>query len=143
MRVFLRYVNPVLAVLVLVICLVAASTERRSDRLTYWGFFKDPIQVYFLGKGIFCSAALFLLGKLVEQVMLLAASVPSRQPQHSSHEAEGRGRAPGSMACSGWGRHLPSAAASPPEEGRNPTPDPSTGKPRKGRANHQFSDGGL
>jgi hypothetical protein len=86
MRVFLRYVNPVLAVLVLVLCIVAASTEATQRRLTFSGFFRDPFQVYFLAKGIFCSAALFLLGKLVEQLLLLAARASSMQPPQSAQE---------------------------------------------------------
>jgi hypothetical protein len=61
---FLKYVNPLLALGVLVICLISAST---NDDKEFVGFFGDPFQTYFLAKGIFCSTALFLLGKLVEQ----------------------------------------------------------------------------
>lgn len=64
---FLRFINPVIAVAVLVICLISASTEEKDKGLEYVGFFKSPIPTYFLAKGLFCSTALFLLGKLVEQ----------------------------------------------------------------------------
>lgn len=66
---FLRYINPLIALAVLVICLISASTEEKNDGLQYTGFFKSPIPTYFLAKGLFCSTALFLLGKLVEQGM--------------------------------------------------------------------------
>jgi hypothetical protein len=93
---FLRYINPVIAVLVLVICLISASTKvvdpppPRPDQfadpssanpgqtLGFSGFFKEPMQVYFLGKGIFCSTALFLLGKLVEHMILLSGSFAAK-----------------------------------------------------------------
>jgi hypothetical protein len=88
MRFFLHYVNPILAVIVLVICLVAASTSAGGDHLTYSGFLKDPLQTYFLAKGIFCAAALFLLGKLVEHVMLIAPSAVSREAQHNADDDE-------------------------------------------------------
>ena len=79
MEFFLRHVNPVLALTVLVICLISASTD---DGMDYVGFFEAPIPTYFLAKGIFCSTALFLLGKLVEQNMR-ANREPSncRRPQ--------------------------------------------------------------
>ena len=72
MRFFVRYVNPVLALAVLVIGLISACTNGKSDVLTYSGFFKDPIQVYFLAKTIFCSTALLLLGWLVELLSRVA-----------------------------------------------------------------------
>jgi hypothetical protein len=75
MTFFLRYVNPVLALAVLVICLISACTQESGGALSYVGFFKGPIPTYFLAKGIFCSTALFLLGKLVEQK--LAAERPA------------------------------------------------------------------
>jgi hypothetical protein len=74
---FLRYINPAIAVLVLIICLISACTDRKEGTLEFSGFFRDPIQVYFLGKAIFCSTALFLLGKLLEQVILLVSTLSS------------------------------------------------------------------
>jgi hypothetical protein len=63
---FLTYVNPLLAIVVLVICLISASVDNESGSWDYAGFFKGPIPTYFLAKGIFCATALFLLGKLLE-----------------------------------------------------------------------------
>ena len=65
LRFFLRYINPVLAVIVLVTCLFAASV----DDGTYGGFFHGGIPTYFFAKGIFCATTLFLLGNLVEHMM--------------------------------------------------------------------------
>lgn len=66
---FLKYINPLLALIVLGVCLVAAATGENGDSLRYVGFFKSPIPTYFLGKGIFCAAALFLLGKIMERLL--------------------------------------------------------------------------
>lgn len=63
---FLKYFNPLLAVVVLAICIFAASTSYDNNSLEYTGWFKDPIQTYFLAKGLFCAVAIFLLGKVVE-----------------------------------------------------------------------------
>jgi hypothetical protein len=67
MRLFLRYINPLLALAVLLFCLLAASTDEGSK---YTGFLGGPFQIYFLAKGIFCSVALLLLGKVVEFQMV-------------------------------------------------------------------------
>ncbi len=69
MKFFLRFVNPILALTVLVICLVAASAHGVQGKFTYVGFFQDPFSTYFLAKGIFCSTALFLLGKITERAI--------------------------------------------------------------------------
>jgi hypothetical protein len=61
MRFFLRYVNPCLALAVMVICFLSTMEDGEFH------FFEEGIPTYFLAKGIFCSTALFLLGKLVEQ----------------------------------------------------------------------------
>lgn len=63
---YLKYVNPLVALLVLGICLFAASVGKNDGQLVYAGFFKDSMLTYFLAKGIFCSTAVFLLGKFVE-----------------------------------------------------------------------------
>ncbi len=73
---FLRYVNPCLALAVLVICLLAAVGNKDGN----FQFFEDAIPTYFLAKGIFCSAALFLLGKLVEQGMPTRLRPPRAEP---------------------------------------------------------------
>ena len=69
MNFFLRFVNPILALTVLVICLISASTDFDQGKLVYKGFFIGPIPTYFLAKGIFCSTALFLLGKITERAI--------------------------------------------------------------------------
>jgi hypothetical protein len=64
---FVRYVNPVLCIVVLVICLIAGTTNTEPNPWIYHGPFHGEIPTYFTGKAIFCAAVLFLLGKLVEQ----------------------------------------------------------------------------
>ena len=48
---FLKYVNPLLALIVLGVCLMAGSTGENRDSLKYVGFFKSPIPTYFVAKG--------------------------------------------------------------------------------------------
>ncbi len=65
---YLRWVNPVVALAVLVLCLIASATDL-GGRVQYKGFFHENIGTYFLAKGIFCAAALFLLGKILERII--------------------------------------------------------------------------
>ena len=81
MRFFLRYVNPLLALTVMVICFFSATGDR-DGTLT---FFEDNFCAYFLAKGIFCGTALFLLGKLVEQG--ISPSSPRAQPPNDVAES--------------------------------------------------------
>jgi hypothetical protein len=68
MKFFLKYVIPMLALAVLVLCLMAASLDRKDGEVVIRisEAFQGGIPTYFIAKGIFCSAALFLLGKLAE-----------------------------------------------------------------------------
>jgi hypothetical protein len=66
MKFFLKCVIPALAVAVLVLCLVAAFLDKGVMKISE--AFQGGISTYFIAKGVFCSAALFLLGKLTERL---------------------------------------------------------------------------
>jgi hypothetical protein len=59
---YLRWVNPVVAVLVLLICLYAATVDTGDFELSL--IIDGSFPTYFVAKGIFCSVTLFLLGKI-------------------------------------------------------------------------------
>ncbi|WP_145049724.1 hypothetical protein [Lignipirellula cremea] len=70
---YLRYLNPVLALLVLVICVYAGTVDEGQ----YKGLFQEPIGSYFAGKGLFCALAICLLGKILEVLLRLASRLPA------------------------------------------------------------------
>ena len=63
MKTYLRVINPVVAALVLVLCLWAASHD--EGRFKPESIFAGGIPTYFVAKGLFCSATLMLVGKIV------------------------------------------------------------------------------
>ena len=62
MKIYLRFVNPVVAILVLLLCLWAAMNDNGFKPK---GLLEGGIPTYFFAKGLFCCSALILLGKLV------------------------------------------------------------------------------
>jgi len=63
MKTYLRTVNPVVSVLVLLLCLWAAMNG--DNGFKPMDMFKGGIPTYFVAKGLFCSSALFLMGKIL------------------------------------------------------------------------------
>jgi len=63
MKTYLRIINPTIAILVLLLCLWAAMNGDNGFQPR--GMLKGGIPTYFVAKGLFCSAALFLMGKIV------------------------------------------------------------------------------
>jgi len=63
MRTYLRIINPIVAAIVLLFCLWAATFDgghfKPSEVL------KGGIPTYFVAKGLFCSSALFIIGKIL------------------------------------------------------------------------------
>jgi hypothetical protein len=89
---YLRYVNPLLAVVVLVVCLFAGTTDGASGGVNYIGFFREPVQSYFIGKGIFCGLALFLLGKVAEVMLAIRDRVQRYDSQRAKYLTRLAGR---------------------------------------------------
>ena len=63
MKTYLKIVNPIVSVLVLLLCLWAAMNG--DEGLRPIGMLKGGIPTYFVAKGLFCSSALFLMGKIL------------------------------------------------------------------------------
>jgi hypothetical protein len=68
MKTYLRIVNPIVALLVLLLCLWAAAFND-SGNFKPLGMFAGGIPTYFVAKGLFCSSALFLVGKILSVMM--------------------------------------------------------------------------
>ena len=62
MRIYLKYINPIISVLVLLLCLWAAMND---DGFKPRAVIQGGIPTYFVAKGLFCSAALFLVGRIL------------------------------------------------------------------------------
>jgi len=62
MKFYLKYVNPVVALFVLLLCVWAASTID-NGKINFYGTFIGGFGTYFFAKGLFCSASLFIAGR--------------------------------------------------------------------------------
>lgn len=62
MKIYLKYINPILAVLVLGLCLWAAMNDNGFKPRA---MIEGGIPTYFVAKGLFCSASLFLVGRIL------------------------------------------------------------------------------
>ena len=63
MKTYLRIINPVVAALVLLLCLWAAMFD--EGQFKPLAFVKGGIPTYFIAKGLFCSSALILIGRIL------------------------------------------------------------------------------
>jgi hypothetical protein len=63
MKTYLNIINPAIAVVLLLLCLWAAMNGDSGFRP--WDMLKGGIPTYFLAKGLFCSSALFLIGRIL------------------------------------------------------------------------------
>lgn len=80
LRFYLKFINPAVAIVVLAICIYAATVDIDRNNgvydIEYMGLFRENIASYFFAKGIFSATAIFLLGKILE---LLLDAVRSRE----------------------------------------------------------------
>jgi formate-dependent nitrite reductase membrane component NrfD len=67
MRFYLKIVNPIISLLVLIICLYSGTFENGNFDIHL--AINGGIPTYFLAKGLFCCSALFILGKILEKMM--------------------------------------------------------------------------
>ncbi len=63
MKTYLKIINPIIAVVVLLLCVWAAMNG--DDGFKPMGMLRGGIPTYFLAKGLFCSSALILVGRIV------------------------------------------------------------------------------
>ena len=66
MRTYLRIFNPLIALLVFVLCSFAAMKEDKDKPIVIGNVVAGGIPTYFFAKGMFCGVALILLGKILE-----------------------------------------------------------------------------
>jgi len=65
MRFYLKWINPAVAVVVLAFAVWASLTANDSGAAVVQ-IVKGGLGSYFFAKGLFCSSALFILGKILE-----------------------------------------------------------------------------
>jgi hypothetical protein len=78
MRTYLRIINPLVSVIVLALCFYAATVEKGTfdpDLVVGGG-----IPTYFVAKGLFCSSALFILGRVLLNMLDRAEGRNGREP---------------------------------------------------------------
>ncbi|MBZ5614645.1 MAG: hypothetical protein LAO23_11600 [Acidobacteriia bacterium] len=63
MKTYLRIINPLVALVVLLLCLWASMNG--DNGFQPLGMLRGGIPTYFLAKGLFCSSALFLMGRIL------------------------------------------------------------------------------
>ena len=66
MRTYLRIFNPLIALLVFILCSFAAMKEDKDKPIVLGSVMMGGIPTYCFAKGIFCGVALLLLGKILE-----------------------------------------------------------------------------
>jgi hypothetical protein len=67
MRIYLKVVNPAIAVIVFLLCFWAAIWDKSSFAL--YGMVAGGMTTYFFAKGIFSASAVFILGKILLQIL--------------------------------------------------------------------------
>jgi hypothetical protein len=68
MKLYLKFINPALAFLVFCWCTYSASREDPKKQIELANIIGGGIPSYFFAKGIFCALAIFLLGKILEEL---------------------------------------------------------------------------
>lgn len=63
MRTYLKFVNPIVAVIILALCVQASLFD--DGKFKPEALLSGGLQTYFLAKGLFCSSTLFVLGRLM------------------------------------------------------------------------------
>jgi len=65
-RSYLKFFNPLIALLVFSLCSFAAMKEEKDKPIVPANLMAGGIPTYFFAKGIFCGVAILLLGKILE-----------------------------------------------------------------------------
>jgi hypothetical protein len=66
MRTYLKVFNPLVALLIFILCSFAAVKEDKDKPIVPANIISGGIPTYFFAKGMFCGVALLLLGKILE-----------------------------------------------------------------------------
>ena len=68
MNFYLKKINPIVCIVILCFCLWAGIADGDGD-IKILNIFEGSLSSYFLAKGLFCSSALFILGKILESIL--------------------------------------------------------------------------
>jgi hypothetical protein len=68
MKTYLRFINPIVAIIVLLLCIWAAIFD--EGKFEPGSIIFGTFPTYFFAKGLFCSSALFILGKILLEMIL-------------------------------------------------------------------------
>jgi hypothetical protein len=77
MRTYLRIFNPLIALLIFILCSFAAMKEDKDKPIVIGNVVAGGIPTYFFAKGMFCGVALILLGKILENQLGRGDHYPS------------------------------------------------------------------
>ena len=67
MLTYLRIYNPIVALLIFLMCFYAATNDETA--FDFSALIDESFATYFFAKGVFCGIAVFLLGKILEVMM--------------------------------------------------------------------------
>jgi hypothetical protein len=68
MKTYLKVVNPIVALIVLLLCIWAGLRDMDGD-FAPKAIYLANINIYFLAKGLFCSSTLFILGIVASHLL--------------------------------------------------------------------------
>ncbi len=68
MKLYLKIINPIISVVVLGCCVWAAITENGLALIS--NITSGGLSAYFLANGFFSASALFILGKILEEMLI-------------------------------------------------------------------------
>jgi hypothetical protein len=77
MKFYLRVINPVIALIVFILCFWAATTP--EEKFSIFGIVGGGICSYFFAKGLFTSCSLLILGKILLEIMYHSDKQQDRQ----------------------------------------------------------------
>ena len=68
MNFYLKYINPLLAILIFLMCTYAGMREEIDKPINVIRILGGGLSGYFFAKGIFCGLSIFLSGKVLEEL---------------------------------------------------------------------------
>ena len=84
MKTYLRWLNPVVSILVFLLCICAAVSG--DDGVEPAAIVAGSLPTYFAAKGLFCGTALFLLGRILLEL------IERRERDDAAEEPRGQQR---------------------------------------------------
>ncbi len=86
MKTYLRVINPIVAVIVLLLCLWAAMFD--DGKFEPIGLVIGTFPTYFFAKGLFCSSALFIIGRILLEMVTRREKELGSKASENNEESE-------------------------------------------------------